>query len=211
MKKYVDYDMCKECGGVCCKQNGCIYMPKDFSSMNFDYLKKVLNQGDISISGQPFNGFLGNAWSYMLYLRARNVNSEIVDLIPSGGPCKLLTENGCSLKEPKRPTLGLLVRPTVIGGPCEKKFSSDYPLKWLEYNDVLSQLVKYYTNQDVVDVIATQAAKRIKLIKDKKKLGQELTSTESAIEVWYYTIMANKPYYSINEVKSLKLTRFIND
>ena len=84
-------------------------MPKDFSSMDLKYLKKLLEVDKISISGQPFNGFYNDGWSFLLYLRARNENAEIVDLITSGGPCVMLDETGCLLKETKRPTLGLLV------------------------------------------------------------------------------------------------------
>ena len=51
MKKYTNYEMCKQCGGKCCKQNGWIYMPKDFSSMDLKYLKKLLEVDKISISG----------------------------------------------------------------------------------------------------------------------------------------------------------------
>ena len=40
MEKYIDEEMCKKCGGLCCMQNGCVYMPTDFKSMEFDYLKK---------------------------------------------------------------------------------------------------------------------------------------------------------------------------
>lgn len=40
MEKYLDYDMCKQCQGVCCKQNGCVYLPSDFKCMSFKYLSK---------------------------------------------------------------------------------------------------------------------------------------------------------------------------
>lgn len=205
MKKYINSDMCKECGGICCKQNGCIYMPKDFSSINYNYMIRLLDEGNISIAGQPFTGFLNDAWSFLLYLRARNVDAPVVDLISSGGPCKMLTETGCSLKENKRPTLGLLVKPTIIGGPCEQKFTSDYLLNWSQYNDVLSRLVRYYTNKDVVDVIASESAKKIKIVREKIKNNEELSSMELKFISWYENMMANKPYYSLDEVKSLKL------
>lgn len=53
IKTYVDKEMCKKCGGVCCKQNGCIYLPRDFKNMNINYLIQELEKGNISISGQP--------------------------------------------------------------------------------------------------------------------------------------------------------------
>jgi len=117
----------------------------------------------------------------------------------------MLGEDGCTLKESKRPTLGLLVKPTVIGGPCEKKFTQAYFLEWLEYNEVLAKLVTHYTNKSVAEEVIDEIAKRIKVVNDKRKIGQELTSMEAYIEKWYYSIMANKPYYSVEEVKVLKL------
>lgn len=142
--------MCKECGGVCCKENGCIYMPQDFDNLNFESLKKALDEGNVSISGQPLK-FQGNAWTFVLYLRARNKNADIVDLITSGGPCKLLTSTGCSLDEVNRPSLGLSIKPTVIGGPCSRTFSQEQViLDWMDYSEVLGSLVQYYTNKDVI-------------------------------------------------------------
>ena len=43
------------------------------------------------------------------------------------------------------------------------------------------------------------------IIKEKNKSGQELNTMEKQIEIWYYNIMANKPYYSLDEIKKLKL------
>jgi len=73
------------------------------------------------------------------------------------------------------------------------------------YNEVLAKLVTHYTNKSVAEEVIDEIAKRIKVVNDKRKIGQELTSMEAYIEKWYYSIMANKPYYSVEEVKVLKL------
>lgn len=204
MEKYINYEMCKQCGGQCCKENGCIYLPKDFKDLSFEGLKKEIDKGYISISGQPFNGFLGNAWSYLLCLRARNVNSKIVDLFTSGGPCMLLTDTGCKLNESKRPSLGLLVEPTKIGGPCDKKYDSELCLWWLNYSDVLSKLVKYYTNKEVKDVIIEQITEKIAEINKKLDNSIELTEMEKVNIYWYREILCGKPYYSQKEVQKIR-------
>lgn len=201
MEKYIDYEMCKKCGGECCKQNGCVYMPKDFESMEFSYLKDVLEEGRISISGQPTE-FASNAWTYVPYLRARNKDAAIVDLITNGGPCINLTPNGCSLSEEKRPTFGLLVKPTKIGGPCEK-VNSVSAEEWLNYSEVLERLVKYYTNKDIIDIIVDETAKKILAIKKKKKANIKLNPMELQNAYWYFAIMNNKPYYTPDEVKKM--------
>ena len=68
MEKYINYEMCKECGGLCCQQNGCIYLPEDFKRLSFNFLQKQIDKGKISIAGQPFNGFLRDGWTFLLYL-----------------------------------------------------------------------------------------------------------------------------------------------
>lgn len=50
-ESYINYEMCKTCGGECCKQCGCIYLPEDFENLSFDYLKNEIDKGYISISG----------------------------------------------------------------------------------------------------------------------------------------------------------------
>lgn len=203
MEKYIDYEMCKKCGGACCKQNGCVYMPNDFDSMDFSYLKEELEKGKISISGQA-TLITKSSWTYIPYLRARNQNADIVDLITDGGPCINLTESGCSLSEEKRPTFGLLVKPTKLGGPCEKagSISAD---SWLDYNGVLEQLVKYYKNKDVIDIIVDEIASKMAIINKKMKNNIQLSPMEVANAYWYYNIMANKSYYTPDEVKKMIL------
>lgn len=205
MEKYTDYEMCKKCGGACCKENGCIYLPKDFDNLEFDYLKKILEKGNISISGQPFPIFNNKAWSFIPYLRARNKDAEIVDLITSGGPCKLLTKTGCALKENQRPSLGLSVRPIIIGGPCKQECEIKEAMHWLDYSEVLSELVKYYTNKELIDVIIDQIINQMTSIPKKIKKLQELKEMEKVMINWYKKIMAEKPYYSPEEIKQMRL------
>lgn len=202
MEKYIDYEMCKKCGGVCCKQNGCVYMPKDFESMEFSYLKNELEKGKISISGQATK-IVNDMWTYIPYLRARNKDANIVDLITNGGPCINLTETGCSLSEEKRPTFGLLVKPTKIGGPCEK-VKSGSANDWLNYSEVLEKLVKY-SNKDIIDIIADEIASQMVVINKKIKDNVKLSPMELTNSYWYYKIMSNKPYYTPDEVKKMRL------
>lgn len=197
--------MCRACGGQCCKENGCIFLPQDFSSLDFEFLKTELDKGNISISGQPLKGFYNNAWTFLLYLRARNRNADIVDLITSGGPCKMLSDTGCLWEETQRPSLGLLVKPTKIGGPCEKKYDSNIALDWINYNDVLSKLVTYYTNKKAIDIISEEITKFMNTIRQNKPDFNNLNEMQKTNISWYYNIMADKPYYTPEEVKRLIL------
>ena len=201
----INYEMCKKCRGACCKENGCIYLPGDFKSLDIEYLKKLLNRGNISISGQPFPIFNNEAWSYLLYLRARNKNAKIIDLFTEGGPCKLLAKNGCKLKEEQRPSLGLLIKPTTIGGPCEKLYTVDNALTWTDYNETLVQLIKYYTNDDLIKAIIKQLDTRINSIQEKIKRLKQLKEMEKALINWYELIIADKPFYTIEEIKKMHI------
>lgn len=200
---YTDYEMCKKWGGACCKQNGCVYDPKDFKNMDFSYIKRELEKGKISISGQatPLNN---SSWTYIPYLRARNKDSDIVDLITNGGPYINLSKNGCTLPEEKRPTFRLLVKPTKIGGPCEK-INSNSAINWLDYNEVLEKLVKYYKNKDIIDIIVEEISRKMIIIKRKIKNNVKLSAMEQANLYWYCEVMVNKSYYTPNEVKKMIL------
>ncbi len=202
MKKYFNKEMCARCKGACCKEMGCVYLPSDFESLEFDYLKGLLDQGKISISGQPFNGFYGDDWSYLLYLRARNVNSPIVDLFSKGGPCINLTDEGCSITNiNERPSLGLTVEPRQIGGPCHQHYTNDF--SWMDYDNVLKQLLEYYSNKSFQEVLIAQVKEMFFRIDKKLKNQEQVFNFEKFYFKWYREIMVNKPLYEIEEIKYL--------
>lgn len=203
MEKHINYEMCKICGGVCCKQNGCLYLPEDFKKIHFNYLRKQIDKGKISISGQPLNGFEGDTWTFVLYLRARNIDAPAVDLITAGGPCVNLTENGCILNETERPTVGLTLNPTKIGGPCQNTTSQEEVLTWLHYNEVLENLVKHYTNQNVTEVLVDQLEQQLEIIRYNIENNQDITPMQSRTIVWHNDIMGNKPYCPPQEAMQL--------
>jgi len=37
-------ELCKKCGGRCCKKSGCDYIPDDFQELTFNYLFNVLSE-----------------------------------------------------------------------------------------------------------------------------------------------------------------------
>ncbi len=202
--KYINYEMCKKCGGVCCKENGCIYLPTDFDSMEIHSLIDLINKGNISISGQIYP-IDDKAWSYLPFLRARNKNANIVDLITLGGPCKLLTENGCKLDAKERPALGLLVTPTRIGGPCQKLYEIEDAFKWLEYSKTLEILIRYYTKNKMSEQLKQELKLRLKTIKQKMIEEMILTEMEKQILSDYQNIIKNKIYYSPEKIKRMHL------
>lgn len=204
MSKNTNNKMCEECGRVCCKEVGCIYLPTDFKSMDINYLISLINKGNISISGEPYK--IGNkAFSYLPFLRARNKDADIVDLITLGGPCKLLTSNGCKLDMSERPALGQRVIPTKIGGPCRKDYEIEEPYKWLKYSETLERLVKYYTKNEMQDQLRQELKIKLKAIKEKLLQNKNLTEMEKLILSDYDNIIKDKTYYSPEKVKKMRL------
>ena len=147
---YINKDLCAKCKGSCCKVSGCMYMPSDFKKMKYITIKKELLKGNISIDAFPVKNlsFNKDAWTLILFLRARNKDKDVVDLFTSGGPCKMLGENGCFYDEDERPSCGLMVKPTFVNGPCPKTFDDDEFLRsWLKHQSLLELFIKEYTGK----------------------------------------------------------------
>lgn len=82
MKKIENKQLCKKCGGRCCKRMGCHYSPEDFKEITYESLKKEIEKGFISIDwweGNPFEENKDDDISRAHYLRIRNKDGEIVD------------------------------------------------------------------------------------------------------------------------------------
>lgn len=203
MDNYINEEMCRDCKGVCCKNNDCIYSPQDFEIIEFEYLKSLIDKGRISISGQPFSIFENTAWSYLVYLRARNIDSPIVDLMPKGGPCINLDDNGCILKREEMPAFGKTLEPIQIGGPCKQHFTDKDIMKWIEYSDTLERLVEYYSNSSFCVVLKEQLLSCKKDLLEEIRNSQKLSNMEQIERQWFCNIIANKKYYSIDNYKRL--------
>lgn len=145
-------EICKKCGGECCKSMGCHFSPDDFlkngGKITFEILKEKIEEGNISIDwweGNPFNEERDIDRAY--FLRMRNKNSKIVD--PSWcGECILLKSNGCPLQFEERPKGArfLMCGEDKEGNPmCELEYEKDEcVIEWYEYNDILEKLVDYF-------------------------------------------------------------------
>ena len=162
--KIEDKETCSKCGGYCCKKNACDCSPEDFD-FNTKKMEKALETGNYSIDFARKNA---NAFKYSfgewkldieyivthkdttLYLRPRNVDRPIVDIVHQDGdegPCIFWSkENGCSLKYRDRPKYGRLMIP-IRKGFCKSvpNVRKKMILEWRPYNVFLYQMaVKYF-------------------------------------------------------------------
>lgn len=166
--EYENKEECAKCGGYCCKKCGCDYSAKDFESLKIDFLQSKLEEGYISIvSYQDFKrtkeGKLIN--QPFLYLRARNINRPIVDLLSMKTTCKALQENGCLFDALNRPSGGLNLIPgkgnKIVGSELQIGDILCYPEispfeivhTWKNYQNILFKLVKKITGKSVYEQI----------------------------------------------------------
>ncbi|MCI6265223.1 MAG: hypothetical protein MR598_00060 [Erysipelotrichaceae bacterium] len=154
--KYENKEICKQCGGYCCKKSGCDYFVSDFESMKLDYLENILNTKRVSIIASFDFKRLNNGklvYTPMLSLRARNNNRDIIDLLSFKTSCASLTENGCYYDIEKRPSGGV----ALIAQSKKNCYSEIDRLtelkKWEPYQKVLERLVKRYTKMSVIEKI----------------------------------------------------------
>lgn len=144
--------ICSECKGSCCKRSGCYFSPDDFREISFEYLKTQLEKGYISISLQSDSVFYPDV--YILKIRDRDT-----DIVDTGyrnseySPCMLLTDNGCKLSYEERPSGGKLYIPKYENGfyHCYTNYTiRDCCNEWFPYQEILTQLVIYFSNRQSV-------------------------------------------------------------
>lgn len=156
MEKLEDKDLCKACGGMCCKKSGCDYYVTDFKTIDKGTILKALETGEISITSTFISN--GNKLKPFLYLRARNKDRDIVDLFSMKKECSMLTSTGCSYDLEHRPSGGvnLIPKRNILGRFTCYQLNNQYReiIKWAPYQNLLGKIVKRYTGKSVNKVIS---------------------------------------------------------
>lgn len=149
MDKCENKDICSKCGGYCCKKSGCDYLPSDFDNLSYNSTLEILSSGNISIvAALEFSELKDGKLVVVpfLYLRARNKDRDVVDLLSIKNTCSMLTKDGCSYDINNRPSGGALLIP-MENGRCYRE-AIDMSI-WDNYQKVLSRVVKRYTGMSV--------------------------------------------------------------
>ena len=157
--KNENLDICRECGGMCCIKCGCDYAVSDFKDHSYKALLESLSIGDKSIVSMIDFRTLSNGKFIAeptLYIRARNVNRDIIDLISMKTRCSLLLGDGCSYDYEHRPFGGRNLKPAMYeDGGCRPIVNPIVYLKeWLPYQKQLGKIVKLYTGKSVIEKIS---------------------------------------------------------
>lgn len=145
-------DICRQCGGFCCKKSGCDYASTDFKDLGINSLYSILLEGRISIVSAISFEKLNNGKLFanpILFLRARNIDRPIVDLLSMKKKCSQLTSKGCSYEHDNRPAGGRNLIPDE-NHRCHPEVSQMEIINtWNSYQRTLSKLVKRITRKTV--------------------------------------------------------------
>ena len=154
MNELENTELCKKCGGRCCKNGGCLWFPSDFKFITLNFIDEFLKSVNVSFVGThnvTFNGYIPVFNGVTLSLRARNVSRGPIDLVSIPTQCVSLGVNGCEYDFEHRPSGGKHLVPTPDLGCYEDFDIANIEKEWSKYNKILSRLVRRYTGNSVVD------------------------------------------------------------
>jgi len=137
---YLNEDLCRKCGGKCCKSlpGGCI--PEDFEEPLQESLTEAL-KGDYAVDWWEGPG--GDMEGY--YIRPKIKGTGRIYDPAWGGECIFLGEEGCSLDPYERPANCRLLEPVeeiegnitcVLHGNMDKY---QLALYWLPYHRIIKE------------------------------------------------------------------------
>lgn len=117
MKTYIDAEVCKMCGGQCCKRLAGCYLPGDFGDPPS---KRIITRGFtermLAIDWWE-GGVKGNERG--LFLRPAHVGVKKLRDPSWGGVCVFLSANGCTLPYDDRPSGCKMLEPVPDPGHCK--------------------------------------------------------------------------------------------
>lgn len=147
-----DKNLCKACGGRCCKKSGCDYSTSDFESIKREVILGALETGEVSVVAtfdfkRRSNGRLVSI--PFLYLRARNKERDVIDLLSIKTGCSMLTDEGCIYNFQNRPTGGVNLVPMANGKCYPDKSPLEIVETWRPYQKLLGQMVKRFSGYSV--------------------------------------------------------------
>lgn len=162
-------EVCKNCGGRCCKKSGCDYWPSDLPDKTYKGILKFLENGKVSIVAMMnFKRINEKLCNFpFLYLRERNTGRDVVDLLSMKTPCSNLTEHGCSYTYEERPSGGKNLTPSKDGLCYPKEDNLQKVLEWSPYQKQLEEIVKRYTGLSIDNKIKEDVVTLLTDIKEE--------------------------------------------
>jgi len=129
--KYENQSLCSTCGGKCCKNSPCFFMPQDFTDLSFEGILREFSEKDylcIRLDRVP-----------RITMRSADWGKTIIPFFTRGrrNPCMVLTPNGCPFSYEERPTGGKLLVPDP-NQDCKSKLTlEEVRVAWKPYEETL--------------------------------------------------------------------------
>lgn len=146
MIQYTNKELCKRCGGRCCKSSGCLYAPEDFEEISFNSLMELYEKNKVMFMHVgPWVGI----WKITWVLATPKVNGKrvIYDMIEEPqGNCVFLTEKGCALEYHHRPRGGKNLIPLEKDGKicCKALYNLEKAADdWEIYNELIAVVIDH--------------------------------------------------------------------
>jgi Fe-S-cluster containining protein len=140
-----NFELCKECGGICCNRSPGAAFPEDFGLPgDTSKLITAINSGKWAIDwweGDPRK--CKNTLTHAFYLRPAVIGHEGQIFHASwGGRCVMLINDKCSLKSNSRPRECRYLEPSSkfeckMHGKLSKQ---DASIAWIPYTDLLENM-----------------------------------------------------------------------
>jgi len=138
-----DKEVCRKCGGVCCKQSGGLVFPSDALSVGESDIRSFLfeniNNGKYSVDAfiDDQKGKSG------YYIRMRQITDSGAFNPGTKGTCSFLNENGCSFDYNNRPK-GCR---DLIPSPPDCYFPDGLSLTecvdaWKHYSNIIEEVIR---------------------------------------------------------------------
>lgn len=190
-------ELCRKCGGTCCKETGCYYSADDFKVINSRSIKDLLNEGYTSIGSDILYSY---PYKVILLLKARNRDAEKIDLISCSSYCSALEDTGCRYTLDERPSGGKYLIPKKRKMCCYEDIRLiDIILSWLPYQDMLMELCEELTGSPYKELMSAQVEEYFYYIKthyvpDSVKASKDL----------YQLAFPNEEHKALKRVYGLK-------
>lgn len=152
IKNNENFEICKKCGGQCCKNYGGFFHPSDLGEeITEEVIRKWIDRGDVSIDW--YDGY-GPKIVNGYFLRMRHKNGDILD--PAfKGECVHLTPSGCDLKFDERAYGCKRLVPTDGKEECSGSYDKyEAATDWEPYHGILEKIASHTPTSSVLTLLS---------------------------------------------------------
>lgn len=193
VEKIENRDVCAKCGGRCCKNTPCGYLPLDFIGLDpgdkyqkqAGVFKRKIDVGEAGVKvlfeHSPIGSEFPDGIIPFFAMGAVGESGRLVDFYGADDRCRLLGESGCRLALDERPSMGAAIIPNErsiddaregCGGGIERE---DFIKQWLPYQLAMRALVRKITGKKIEDVVLGRIAEYDKDMRKRISTGAKAT------------------------------------